>query len=167
MPGAVTKTVEIFKVQVSSTKGEFSLMTEVTKVDKRQLLVLDNLRYQQCRARYTHMKGIHMEDTDTKDSLPVHLILGASDYTKIKMETPPLIGAPGEPTGEKTKPGQTITSPGKEVALCTMFFTQTSSADYERLCRLDMLGLADWSVGEQNKVYAEFKEQLHRDQAGW
>ena len=103
MLGAVTKTVEIFKVQVSSTKGEFSLMTEVTKVDKRQLLVLDNLCYQQCRARYTNMKGIHMEDTDTKDSLPVHLILGASDYAKIKMETPPLIGAPGEPTGRENQ----------------------------------------------------------------
>ena len=33
MLGAVTKTVEIFKVQVSSTKGEFSLVTEITKVD--------------------------------------------------------------------------------------------------------------------------------------
>ena len=167
MLGAVTKAVEIFKVQVSSTKGEFSLVTEVTKVDKRQLLVLDNPRYQQCLARYSHLKGIHMEDTDTKDSLPVHLILGASDYAKMKTETAPRIGALGEPIGEKTKLGWTIMSPGKEVDLSTMFFTQTSNADYERLCRLDVLGLADSSVGDQNEIYAEFKEQLHRDPAGW
>ena len=45
MLGAVTKTVEIFKVQVSSIKGDLSLVTEVTKVDKCQLLALDNPRY--------------------------------------------------------------------------------------------------------------------------
>ena len=167
MLGTVTKNVEIFKVQVSSMKGDFSLVTEVTKVDKRQLLALNNPRYQQCLARYDHLKGIQMEDTDTKDTLPVHLILGASDYAKIKTETAPRMGALGEPIGEKTKLGWTIMSPGKEVDLSTMFFTQTSSADYERLCRLDVLGLADSSVGDQQEVYAEFKEQLRRDSTGW
>ena len=33
--------------------------------------------------------------------------------------------------------------PGKEVELFTMFFMQTSSADYERLCWLEVLGLAN------------------------
>ena len=87
-----------------------------------------------------------MEETDTKDTLPVHLILGASDYAKIKTETAPRIGALNEPIWEKTKLGWTIMSPGKEVDLSTMFFTQTSSTDYERLSRLDVLGLADSSV---------------------
>ena len=68
-----------------------------------------------------------MEDTNTKDSLPVHLILGASDHAKIKTETASRIGALGEPIGEKTKLGWTIMSPGKEVDLSTMFFTQTSA----------------------------------------
>ena len=57
-------------------------------------------------------------------------------------------------------------SPGKEVDLSTMFFTQTSSVDYERLCRLDVLGLADSSVGDQNKVYAEFKSSYIAIQLG-
>ena len=108
MLGVVTKTVEI---------------SEVTKVDKRQLLPLDNPRYQQCLARYGHLKGIHMEDTDTKDSLPVHLNLGASNYAKIETETATRIGALGEPIGEKTKLGWTPMSPGKEVDL--------SSPDFE------------------------------------
>lgn len=42
----MTKKVEIFKVQVSSMKGDFSLVSELTKVDKCQLLALNNLRYQ-------------------------------------------------------------------------------------------------------------------------
>ena len=44
-----------------------------------------------------------MDDMDTKDFLPVHLILGVCDYTKIKTETTPLIGAANEPIAEKTK----------------------------------------------------------------
>ena len=103
MLGAVTKQVEIFQVQVSSTSGDLCLDTEVTKVDKNQLLSLENPRYEQCLAKYAHLKGIEMEDKDSKDIMPVHLILGASDYAKIKTETAPRVGALGEPIGEKTK----------------------------------------------------------------
>lgn len=80
MLGTVTKTVEIFEVQVSLMKGDLSLVTEVTKIDKRQLLALDSPRYQQCLARYGHLQGIHMEDTDTKDSLPVHQNGNSTSY---------------------------------------------------------------------------------------
>ena len=46
-----------------------------------------------------------MDDMDTKDFFAVHLILGVCDYTKIKTETAPLIGAANEPIAEKTKFG--------------------------------------------------------------
>ena len=166
MLGAVTKQVEIFKVQVSSTSGDFCLNTEVTKVDKHQLLSLENPRYEQCLAKYAHLEGIEMEDQDSKDILPVHLILGASDYAKIKTETAPRVGALGEPIGEKTKVGWTIMSPGKEVDLSPMFFTQTSYVGYDELCKLDVLGLAYAPIGDQAEVYSEFKEQLTQDAEG-
>ena len=167
MLGAVTKQVEIFQVQVSSTSGDLSLTTEVTKVDKNQLLSLENPRYEQCLTNYAHLKGIEMEDKDSKDTLPVHLILGASDYARIKTETAPRVGAKSEPIGEKTKLGWTIMSPGKEVDLSPIFFTQTSHVDYDNLCKLDVLGLADSSTGDQAEVDTEFKEQLTQDAEGW
>ena len=167
MMGVVTKPVEIFKVQISSLKGDFLLETDVTLVNKRQLLSLENPRYQQVLERYDHLKGVKMDDMDTKEFLPVHLILGVCDYTKIKTETAPLIGATNEPIAEKTKFGWTIISPGKEVDLSPMFLTQTSTADYDNLCRLDVLGLADCATGDQEEVYSEFKEQLRRDEEGW
>ena len=49
-----------------------------------------------------------MDNMDTKDFLPVHLILGVCDYTKIKTDTAHLIGAVDEPIAEKTKFGWTI-----------------------------------------------------------
>lgn len=80
-----------------------------------------------------------MEDKDTKDMPPVHLILGASDYFKINTENTPRMGALVEPIGEKAKFVGLLCY----VELFTMFFMQTSSADYERLCWLDLLGLAN------------------------
>ena len=72
-----------------------------------------------------------------------------------------------EPIAKKTKLGWTIISPGKEVDLTAMFMTQTSSLDYETLCRLDVLGIADSASGDEDEVYSEFKEQLKRDEEGW
>ena len=122
MMGVVTKSVEIFKVQISSLKD---------KVDNQQLLSLENPCYGQVLERYDYLKGVKMEDVDTKDFLPVHLILGVSDYAKIKTETALLIGAMNEPiadrpTNQPTKFGWIIISPGKEVDLSPMFLTQTS-----------------------------------------
>ena len=48
-----------------------------------------------------------------------------------------------------------------------MLFTQTSSVDYEELCKLDAFGLADPPTGDQAVAYEEFKEQLQRSDEGW
>ena len=84
-----------------------------------------------------------MVNKDKKPELPVHLVIGTNEFTQIKMETAPKIGRQGEPIAEKTKFGWTIMSPGKEIEVNDLFLTQTSSADYESLCRLDVLDLKD------------------------
>ena len=48
-------------------------------------------------------KEVKMDDVDEKPHLPVHLILGVSDYAKIKTESKPKIGKPREPVAELTK----------------------------------------------------------------
>ena len=48
-----------------------------------------------------------------------------------------------------------------------MYLTQTSSGDYEQLCRLDVLGLEDQPTGDQAETCEEFKEQLIRSDEGW
>ena len=49
-----------------------------------------------------------MVDTNTKDELPIHLILGSSEYTQIKMSTFPRLGQKGEPVAENTRLGWII-----------------------------------------------------------
>ena len=66
----------------------------MSKVEKPQLVTLDNPNYSDLKAKYSHLEGVHMDDDDTKSSLPVHLVLGASDYARIKTKTAPRVGVP-------------------------------------------------------------------------
>lgn len=98
-----------------------------------------------------------MDDMDVKRELPVHLILGTSEYAQIKTETTPRIGKPGETIAELTRLGWTIMSPGSDPNLTNMFLTQTSVTDYEGLCRLDVLGLEDSPTGDQEPAILSLK----------
>ena len=69
---------------------------------------------------------------------------------------------------EKTRFGWTImTSGAEEVDVGKIFLTQTSATDYDELCRLDVLELEDSPTGDQETVYAEFREQLKHSNEGW
>lgn len=162
----VTK-LEMYDAQIESLDGNFSMSVKLTKVHKGELLTVDNPEYQQLMSNYSHLKGIKIEDFDTKEQLPVHVVLGSGEYARIKTETKPRVGRDDEPVAEKTKLGWFIMSPGQEFDHNRMMLTQTSQTDYEELCRLDVLGLADSSEHDQQAVYSEFKEQLVRNKEGW
>jgi len=128
MLGSANKVIRVYCVTIDSLDGKFCLETEVTKVDRETLLTLDNSGYAEIMEKYPYLDGVHMDDSDEKPDLPVHIILGASTYAKIRTETIPKIGPPGEPVAELTKFGWTIMSPGKEVDLSNMFLTQTMNS---------------------------------------
>ena len=157
MLGSTTREVELSTIKVGSIEGSEELSVDVTKVERRELLMIDNPHYQKIIDSYAHLKGEEMTDYDPKPYLPVHLILGASDYAAIKTSERPRVGLPGEPVAEKTKLGWTIMSPGTEIDHTNMLLTQTSHVDYEELCRLDVLGLEDTTEHDQRTVYAEFR----------
>ena len=80
----------------------------------------------------------------------------------MKTATAPIIGTPGEPVAEYTQLGWTIMSPGQVNDVTSMYLTRNTSIshDYDRLCRLDVLGIEDAPEGDQTSVYKNFKEQL-------
>eukprot|EP00794_Sanderia_malayensis_P001691 gene1691-biopygen1548 len=84
-----------------------------------------------------------MDDNDTKPELPKHIIIGASDYARIKTAEKPRIEKKGEPVAELTALGTTIMSPGKEADLSSIYLTRRSSTNHENLCRQGALGLED------------------------
>ena len=163
----VTKRNEIYDVKASDTKGNLTIPLSVTRVERSELLPVENPNYKELIQRYPHLRGVRMEDTDSKSQLPVHVILGASDYAKIKTQEAQRTGAIGEPVTEFTRFGWAIMSLGSETDLDSMFLAQTASNDYEELYRMDILGFEDSPSGDQNVVYTEFLEQLTRSPEGW
>lgn len=58
-------------------------------------------------------------------------------------------------------------SSGAEVDSQNMFLTQTSIGDYQELCCMDVLGLQDMPIGDEEVVHQEFLEQLKHSPEGW
>ena len=54
---------------------------------------------------YDHLKGVITNERDTKPQLSIHVILGASDYVKMKMQKCPRVDKINEPIAEQTKMG--------------------------------------------------------------
>ncbi|XP_028405771.1 uncharacterized protein LOC114528347 [Dendronephthya gigantea] len=108
-----------------------------------------------------------MDDEDTKAELPIHLILGGGDYSRIKTTTKPRLGHPGQPIAELTALVWTMMSAGEEVDFSNIYLTKSPAADYEELCSLDVLGLKDHPQHYQQFIYKEFQEQLTQSDEGW
>ena len=82
------------------------------------------------------------------------------------METKPRINQRLEPIAELTTLGWTVMSAGSDSNLPNVYATRISSADYQELCNLDVLGLEDRQEGDQQVFYEEFAEQLTRNKDG-
>ena len=67
------------------------------------------------------------------------MIIGTSDYSKIKTPAKPWSGKQGGAIAECTTFGWVIMSPGHETYVSTMFSAGYSSADFERLWSLYVL----------------------------
>ena len=109
-----TKKLEIYSVKMQDGNEKFSLNTELNKLERKVLLTLPNPKYSKILKKYPHSKEVHMNDTDEKEQLAVHIILEASDFAKIKMEKSPRVQKIGEPFAEVTKMGWVMMSPGRE-----------------------------------------------------
>ena len=84
LTGVQTRTMQVYEVFMRSVTGDFTLNVNVTKIEKRELLTLDNPGYSNLVKYYPHLRGVKMEDSDTEARLPVHVIIGADDFAKIQ-----------------------------------------------------------------------------------
>ena len=159
---ATTKLLE-YDLCLRSVKRDFELNTRVTQISKRELLTLDNPRYAERIGSHSHLYGVQLDDQSMEDHLPVHIILGANEYAQIRTRVPLRVGRRGEPVAELTRFGWAIMAPGVEADLSAGFLALDVIQDYELLCSLDVLGLADSPAGDQQEVYKEFREQLSRN----
>ena len=120
-------------------------------------MTLDNPNYEALLSRYSHLKGVKIDDRDNKPQLPIHVVLGVNEYATIKTRTAPRVGTTGQPVAERTLLGWTMMSPGREEVTSPLLLRESTSTDYEQLCALDALGLADAPENDQQTVYQELR----------
>ena len=60
--------IELHKLKISSLDESFQLETEVTKVNRSKFLSLGNPKYEEKIKRFSHLRGIRMDDTDQNPS---------------------------------------------------------------------------------------------------
>lgn len=77
------------------------------------------------------MKYVCINDSDTKNELPVHVIIGAGDYTKTKSQERARVGEPEKPIAELTKLSWVINFPGRENYVTKLMTPKTSVHDYK------------------------------------
>ena len=77
----VNKMSKVYDLEFSNLKGDFHINTEVAEVDCANLLSLGNPKYVRVLEQYSHLQGVTMDEPEKKlDQLPIHLILGATEY---------------------------------------------------------------------------------------
>ena len=68
-----TARMEIYKTTVSTRSGDFTLDVNLTKVNRGELLSIENLKYDHLMKTSPHLKGLEVDDADMKTLLPVHV----------------------------------------------------------------------------------------------
>ena len=114
MLGSSTTNIEIYSVTLGAVNGKFDMNIELTKVYKPQLLTIDNPNYATLLSKYSHLKGINIDDNDSRPQIPIHVVLGASEYATIKTSTAQRVGKSGQSVAEKTLLEWTLMSPRRE-----------------------------------------------------
>ena len=67
--------LETYEVKIESTTNEFTMTTNLIKVDKPELLFLENPNYESLIQNYPHLKGVTIKDRDKRTKLPFTLFL--------------------------------------------------------------------------------------------
>lgn len=75
--------LEVYDLELRSVNHQFSLSVKATKVNKTELLSIENPNYRTLIEKHPHLKGVNVYDDDTKASLPVHVVLGSGEYARI------------------------------------------------------------------------------------
>ena len=99
--------------------------------------------------------------------MPVHILLGASEYASIKAKKDIKVGQKRKPVVEYTTFGWVIIAGGKKRTSNYLMLTRSAKADYAELCSLDILALKEGASNMDNDIYQRFKNQLGRNAQRW
>ena len=150
--------INICDVKIESLQSDSEFKIELNEKDL--LLTVPNPKYESRLSDYPHLKGFKMDEFQTKAVLPIHVILRASDFTKVKTKEAPRIMKIGDPIAELTKLRWIIISPGKESNYSHLLLKTSAFNSHEELCSLDVLDISKKEDVTNESVLNTFKSQL-------
>ena len=172
MYGTVTRRVEIYGIKIESTAVDgFSLEVNCINAEKGVLTYLPNPRIKDLKQRFFRLRRLEIGDEEAvEQQLPVHIILGAADYQRIRSTEQPVLGS-----NPDTDPGAEFTMLGWMLFGRQMthsqspekgFFAKTSQQEFDRLCNLEALGLVD-PPQEMGQFHKNFSQGLMQTEDGY
>ena len=173
MYGSMSKTMEVYKIQLRSIVNEETLDIECINAEKDVLTFLPKPCIDQIKKNNHRLRRlVFCEETIQSDLLPVHIVLGVTDYQRIRTGEPPVIGTnpDRDPGAEFTKFGWTLfgVNPLGKVGEDTakQFFLRNGQEEVEKLRSLDVLGVSD-PVDSTQCGHSDFKAQISRHGEGY
>ncbi len=171
MYGTVDKVVEIYEVTLESLAvSGYEIKIECINAEKEILTTLPNPRIADLKQRNPRLKEVSLcEEKTTSECMPVHVMLGVSDFQRIRTSGTLILGTnPDLDAGaEFTMLGWTVFG-GKQqgTRLGKQLLLHTAQEEFEKLCNLDVLGVAD-PIDKQVFVHENFKQQLEKNEQGF
>ena len=86
------------------------MSVRLTRVNKEELLSIENIHWQQLK--YSHLQGVQISAYDIEKQFAIHTILGNWEYTCAKTKTKPQNRKGRRPVAEQTELVWFIRSPG-------------------------------------------------------
>ena len=115
---------------------------EFTNAEKEILTYLFNPKIGDLKRRYPRLRRLKFSEERTKeDRIPIHIILGAADYQRIKTTEPCILGRnpDRDPGAELTMLGWIIAgkTTGSGLGTEKHLFLNSSQDEFERICSLE------------------------------
>ena len=112
MYGTMKKTVEVYNIAIKSSVIEgFQLKVDCVNAEKNVLTHTQNPKITRINNQNPRIRGLRfLEEGETQDLLPVHIMFGVADYQRIRTNEPPVLGLSTnmDPVAEFTKLGWTL-----------------------------------------------------------
>ena len=168
MYGTVSKVVGVYEVTLQSLAVlGYNIKIECINAEKGILTCLPNPRIAELKERNLSLRELNLfEEETTCESMPVHLILGVSDYQRIRTSGNNIIlgtDPDTDPGAEFTMLGWTMFG-GKQnrEQPAKNFLLHTGQDEFEKLCSLDVLGVTD-PINKEVFIHENFKQQLKKN----
>ncbi|KAK3755474.1 hypothetical protein QZH41_005978 [Actinostola sp. cb2023] len=172
MYGTVQKKVERYNVKLTSSAfSNFAINVDCISAGKDVLTYIVNPNIHHLKKKHPRLSHLRFsEENAVGEVLPVHVILGVADYQRIKTMEPPVLGK-----NTDKDPGVELTMLGWMIQggfithtsdLERTFFLNSGVEEFNKLCSLEVLGVADEAPSKENELLSKFTDNLHITESG-